>query len=202
MDQIKIGRFIAEMRKEQQLTQRQLSEQLDISDKTISKWETGKGLPEVSLMLPLCEILHINVNELLSGERLSTQEYYRKAEENMMNLVREKEESKKKLILSAAVAGLCTAMLLICTMISIYVETMPYAVKIFMAVFGVVAFVTGVGIAVVLDREAGTFECGKCGHRFTPDVKSYVMGANMITKRYLRCPKCGESSYCRHKLTH
>ena len=96
MDQFKIGKFIAEMRKEQSYTQRQLADILGISDKTISKWETGNGLPEVSLMMPLCNALKINVNELLSGECLTASEYKEKAEENMKNLMKEKEESKRK----------------------------------------------------------------------------------------------------------
>lgn len=75
MDQIKIGRFIAKMRKEESYTQRQLADILGISDKTVSKWETGNGLPDVSLMMPLCDSLHISVNELLSGERLTDSEY-------------------------------------------------------------------------------------------------------------------------------
>ena len=84
MDQIKTGKFIAEMRKEQNMTQRQLADALLISDKTVSKWECGKGLPEVSLMLPLCDILKITVNDLLSGRRVSEGEYKMKAEENIM----------------------------------------------------------------------------------------------------------------------
>lgn len=80
MDQVRIGRFIAEMRKTQNFTQRQLADLLSVSDKTISKWECGKGLPEVSLMLPLCDALHITVNDLLSGERLSDTEYQERAE--------------------------------------------------------------------------------------------------------------------------
>ncbi len=87
MDQIKSGRFLAACRKEKDLTQRQLAELLHVSDKTVSKWETGKGLPEAQLMLPLCEALGISVNELLSGERLTETEYQRKAEENMVNLI-------------------------------------------------------------------------------------------------------------------
>lgn len=87
MDQTKIGRFLAACRKEKDLTQRQLAELLHVSDKTVSKWETGKGLPEAQLMLPLCEALGISVNELLSGERLTETEYQRKAEENMVNLI-------------------------------------------------------------------------------------------------------------------
>ena len=106
MDQIKIGKFIAAMRKEQNLTQRQLAELLRISDKTVSKWECGNGLPEVGTMLPLCETLHINVNELLTGERLDA-EYQKKAEENLINLVQEKESEtvrgrKKMLMMTAA----------------------------------------------------------------------------------------------------
>ncbi len=66
MDQIRIGKFIAESRKSRNLTQRQLADALSISDKTISKWECGKGLPEISIMLPLCEALDITVNDLLS----------------------------------------------------------------------------------------------------------------------------------------
>ena len=88
MDQIKIGKFIASRRKEKNMTQRQLADILEISDKTISKWECGKGLPEVQLMMPLCNLLGINVNELLSGEKISADEYQRKAEENMMTLVK------------------------------------------------------------------------------------------------------------------
>ena len=104
MDQICIGKFIAEERKKKGYTQRQLSEKLGISDKTISKWERGNGFPEVSLLLPLCEELDITVNELLSGKRVSEEDYRKKAEENMVNLVKEAQESKKKIILSAMVA--------------------------------------------------------------------------------------------------
>lgn len=92
MDQIKIGKFIAETRKALNMTQKQLAGALSISDKTVSKWECGKGLPEVSLMLPLCDVLHITVNDFLSGTRVSPINYQKKAEENMMNLMQENEE--------------------------------------------------------------------------------------------------------------
>ena len=82
-------RFIAEVRKKRGFTQKQLAEKLEISDKTISKWECGKGFPEVSLVLPLCDELEITVNELLSGEKVSESDYRKKAEENMVRLVKE-----------------------------------------------------------------------------------------------------------------
>ena len=85
MDQLKIGKFIAEMRKEKGLTQKALAEKLLISDNTVSKWECGNGMPEVSLMIPLCEILQVSVNELLTGKRLHSSEYQKNAEKNLMN---------------------------------------------------------------------------------------------------------------------
>lgn len=96
MEQKKIGEFIAAQRKEKQMTQRQLGEALGISDKAISKWECGKGLPDISIMVPLCELLDINVNELLSGEHLTEDVYSKKAEENMMHLIQETENQKKE----------------------------------------------------------------------------------------------------------
>lgn len=96
MDQIKIGRFIAEMRKEQNLTQQDLAEKLGISNKTISKWECGNGMPDYAVMESLCETLSININELLSGERLPSQEYSKKAEENMISLIQERSENNKR----------------------------------------------------------------------------------------------------------
>lgn len=97
MDQIKIGRFIAAKRKEQKMTQKQLAEVLSISDKTVSKWECGKGLPEVSLMLPLCEALHITVNALLTCENVSEDNYQENAEKNMMGLIKEKEKIAREI---------------------------------------------------------------------------------------------------------
>lgn len=100
INQIKTGLFIKEMRKAKNLTQCELAEKLNISEKTVSKWETGNGLPEVSLMLPLCDLLGISVNELLSGEKLSTAEYVRKAEENMVSLMTDKTRPKTKIIIA------------------------------------------------------------------------------------------------------
>ncbi len=97
MDQAKIGKFIADLRKTHGLTQLQLADKLGVSDKTISRWECGKGMPELSILMPLCEILEINVNELLSGERLSQDSYPQKAEENMLNLIRETGDNKTRI---------------------------------------------------------------------------------------------------------
>ena len=200
MDQIKIGRFIADERKRKGYTQKQLSEKLEISDKTISKWERGNGFPEVSLLLPLCNELEITVNELLSGERVSEEDYRKKAEENMVNLVREAQESKKKIILSAIVVGLTIIAALPLIMISGMLG-MENWLRVTLIIIGGVVFFGGIAVACVLDRDAGAFECPECNNRFVPDMKAYVMGPHTITKRKLVCPHCGAHKYCKKVLT-
>lgn len=120
MDQIKIGKFIADSRKAQGLTQKELAEQLGLTDKSVSKWECGKGMPDHSIMISLCSILNINVNELLSGEKLAQDNYTQKAEENIMNLIQESSEAKKnkkRKFISALVGELCLLLVLAYTII-------------------------------------------------------------------------------------
>jgi len=199
MDQIKIGSFIAEVRKSKGITQRQLADRLEISDKTVSKWERGKGLPEVSLMLPLCRELEISVNDLLTGEKVAPAEYQQKAEENMMNLIRENQENRKRAILSA----ICVVITIIavCSMvvISAYIE-MPVAVRVVLVLLAVAVAVVGTGAAAVLEREAGHFECPHCKHLFVPTMGEYVKGYHTFTKRRLTCPSCGKTGMCRHRI--
>lgn len=95
-NQEKTGKFIAEMRRQQNLTQRQLAEKVGVSDKTVSKWETGRSMPDNAILLDVCLILNISVNELLSGEKFTEEHYVHKAEENMVELVRESEYHKQK----------------------------------------------------------------------------------------------------------
>lgn len=199
MDQIKIGKFIAEMRKARSLTQRQLADALSISDKTVSKWECGKGLPEVSLMLPLCDTLHITVNDLLTGARVSEVDYQKKAEENMMNLIKENEENRKRMALSI-VCGVITV-IAVCSLIVIasYIE-MPTAVRIVLIVFAVATAAAGVGAAAVLEANAGYYECPRCKALFVPTMSEYVKGYHTLTKRRLTCHECGQTGMCRHRV--
>ena len=201
MDQIKTGKFIAEQRKEQGLTQRELADRLSISDKTVSKWECGNGLPEVSLMLPLCKILGISVNDLLSGERLSDADYRKKAEDNMMDLMKEREESKKKVYLQIALAVMVVlpafALIMIAGLADIQVWLRWTLIGI-----GAVLVIGGGGIACVVDMNTGTFECRHCKTRFVPTVGAYLAGPHTILTRRLKCPNCGKKSYCRRRLTH
>ena len=201
MDQIKIGQFIAQKRKAAGYTQRQLADILGISDKTVSKWECGNGMPEVSLMLPLCDALHINVNELLSGEDVTDSNYKQKAEENMMHLVQEKEESKKKIVL-AAVVSVMALLSAIALCVLVQMLEMETWLRIVLIGIAVIEIVSGIAVAFALDLSAGTYECRKCGARFVPTAGAYVKGPHTITTRQLKCPHCGKVSYCKKRLTH
>lgn len=199
MDQVRIGQFIKALRKEKSLTQREVAKKLNISEKTVSKWETGNGLPEVALMMPLCELLAINVNELLSGERLDEKRYFTKAEENMMSLVREREEAKKKIMLEAIV---CTSVLLAGITLCLVAGLLDMAVYVRVILIAIAALVIagGVTVACVLDRDAGVFECPLCGEQFVPTMKAYVLAPHTFVRRKLMCPQCGKKSFCEKKL--
>lgn len=200
MDQIQTGKFIARERRAKNYTQRQLADRLGISDKTVSKWERGGGFPDVSLLLPLCGELGISVNELLAGERVAKEDYKMKAEENMVNLVKETQESKRKIILAVAVAltGLVPAVTLF--VLTGYLEMETWLRALLIGI-GSAAMITGILTACVLDREAGAFECPVCHQRFVPTMGAYIMGPHTILKRQLKCPHCGAVKYCKKVLT-
>ena len=199
MDQIKIGRFIAEARKEHNITQKQLADTLSISDKTVSKWECGKGLPEVSLMLPLCDALQITVNDLLTGARVSQVDYQKTAEENMMHLIKENQENKKRMALSI-VCGVITV-IAVCSLIVIasYIS-MPAVARITIVVLALATAAAGIGAAAMLEVEAGYYECPYCKALFVPTMSEYVKGYHTLTKRKLTCHECGKTGMCKHRI--
>lgn len=200
MDQILIGKFIAEERKRKGYTQRELSEKIGITDKTVSKWERGNGFPEVSLLLPLCNELNITVNELLSGKRVSEENYRKEAEENMVNLVKEAQENKKKFILSNMAAALVVLAAVPLFVLSGFLE-LSVLFRILLIAIGFVILVLGIAIACILDRDSGAFECPECKTRFVPEMKAYLFAPHTITKRKLKCPHCGSNKYCKKVLT-
>ena len=108
MDQVKIGKFISQCRKEKNLTQAQVALELAITDRAVSKWENGRSLPDSSIMLELCEILGISVNELLSGERINMENYEQKVNENLVKMQKQYEAINK-----AARAGFILTIILL-----------------------------------------------------------------------------------------
>lgn len=204
MDQIKTGKFISSMRKEQGLTQKDLAEKLFISDKTVSKWETGRGLPEVSLMLPLCEILNINVNELLTGERIADESYKEKAEENMMNLIKSKRGRGKIIALMFMLMGMMLMPMIIVTVIYSWLDKNKIEYNDIAAVLGILTFVS-VMLSVIaimfVDCSVGYYECSECGEKFTPSFGRYIASPfHRPTSRLMRCPKCHKKCWCTKNL--
>lgn len=200
MDQIRIGEFIKAMRKEKNLTQQELADKLRVDGKTVSKWECGRGLPEVSLMMPLCEKLGISVNELLSGRRIEDEDYRHVAEENLMEMLKEKKENRKKIALQFLIflimfAGSITLILLGDLL------PMETGIRIALIALATVMILLGVAVIVIIDMETGYYECPHCKHRFVPTAKEYIFGVHTITKRRLRCPECGKVSFCKQRLT-
>ena len=202
MDQVKIGKFISNERKAKGYTQKQLSELLGISDKTISKWECGNGFPEASLLLPLCNELKITVNELLTGERISQQNYKKKAEENMVNMIREKEENKQKILLTTIIGVISTiTFVTLLLVVCFYTDVIALPIKIVLMMIALSVFGVGLYVAMWGDRKIGYFKCRNCNELFTPTFMQYTMGMHIASTRYLKYPHCKTRTWCRKVMT-
>ena len=202
MDQVKIGKFLSDERKAKGYTQKQLSELLGISDKTISKWECGNGFPEASLLLPLCNELEITVNELLTGERISQQNYKKKAEENMVNMIREKEENKQKILLTTIIGVISTiTFVTLLLVVCFYTDVITLPIKMVLMVIAISVFGVGLYVAMWGDRKIGYFKCRNCNELFTPTFMQYNMGMHLLSTRYLKCPHCKTRTWCKKVMT-
>ena len=202
MDQVKIGKFLSDERKAKGYTQKQLSELLGISDKTISKWECGNGFPEASLLLPLCNELEITVNELLTGERISQQNYKKKAEENMVNMIREKEENKQKLLLTTMIGVISTiTFVTLLLVVCFHTDVITLPIKMVLMVIAISVFGVGLYVAMWGDRKIGYFKCRNCNELFTPTFMQYNMGMHLLSTRYLKCPHCKTRTWCKKVMT-
>lgn len=195
MDQIKIGRFIAERRKAKNLTQIQLAEKLCITDRAISKWERGKGMPDSSLMLDLCDELEISVNELLSGEIIDMKEYNQKVEEQLMEMVKEREKKDKILLhIEVFIGVLALIILLSCVFVASFAELTAW-IRIILIVAGVIPFLICVAYAIRLEQIAGYYECEQCHHKYVPTYSQVFFAMHSGRTRYMKCPKCGKKSW-------
>ena len=195
MDLIVTGRFIKEQRKAKGLTQGELAERLQVSDKTVSKWECGYGFPDTSLMLPLCRELGITANELLSGRLLSGEEYKSKAEENLLLLKDSHEKHAKHLLsLEYLVGYMACITFMAMIFIASYVELATHW-RVIIIVFGAVNLILGLLFALKIEKEAGFYQCAHCRHCYIPRYKSVLFSMHFGRTRYMKCPKCGKRSW-------
>ena len=194
MDQVKIGRFIAEQRKKNGLTQMQLAEKLNITDRAVSKWETGRAMPDTSIMLELCHTLNMTVNDLLHGE-IIMENYNEKTEQLLLDMARQKEKADKQLLhLEILIGSLAMILLLGFTFTASFVEMADW-LRIILILAGVVPCAIGIGYAIKIEQMAGYYECGKCGHRYVPDYGSVLWAMHVNRTRYMKCPECGQRSW-------
>lgn len=201
MDQVKTGKFIAGCRKEKGLTQAQLAELMGVSDRAVSKWETGRSMPDSSIMLELCDTLGINVNELLSGERIAMEDYRKTAEENLLQMKRQEEKTNKSFLRMELVIGfVCTIVFAVLIFAVGYaVESMPWKVAIILA--ACILLLVGIYFCLKIEQEAGYYECAKCHHRYVPEMGAVVFAMHAGRTRYMKCPHCGERSWQKKVLT-
>lgn len=201
MDQVKIGRFIAAQRKAQGLTQAALAEQLNITDRAVSKWENGRSMPDSSIMLELCGLLKIDVNELLSGERLNMEDYRKMAEENLMLLRRQEEAANRKLLSLEWVIGLSGTATFFMGMFAAGYATKDPFWQVTLAVVGFAIFLADATCALWLEQSAGYYECPKCGERYVPRFAAVFIAPHFGRTRYMKCPRCGKRAFQKKVLT-
>ena len=199
MDSIKIGKFIAEKRKAKNLTQLQLAERLYVTDRAVSKWECGRSLPDSSIMLELCEALDISVNELLTGEELKMETYNKQAEENLIKMIKEKEESDKRLLNLEIVLGITGTLFLLAMLftgiLGYQYLGLPLWAMILMMSVGFVVFMVTILFCVLIEQKAGYYECKECHQTFVPTYLQVLFAPHINRTRYMKCPHCGKRAY-------
>ena len=195
MNQIKIGRFIAECRKKQNLTQMQLAEKLNITDRAVSKWETGRSLPDSSIMIELCEILGITINDLFCGEVVIMDNYNKELEKNLLEMVKQKEEADKRLLNMEIVTGvICVVFMLALVVMASYAPLEEW-VRITLIIIGLIPLLIAMPFMLKIEQKAGYYECRECRHRYVPEYNSVFWAMHMGRTRYMKCPKCGKKSW-------
>lgn len=201
MDQMKIGRFIAERRKRVSLTQLQLAEKLGITDRAVSKWETGKAMPDASIMLELCGVLEISVNDLLCGEVVGMEDYSKKLENNLLDMIRQKEQADKRLLFLETVVGISATVIMFALVLLATFVQMASWLRVALLALGFALFFAGCFYALRIEQVAGYFACKECGHRYVPTYKAVNMAPQMFGIRYMKCPECGKKSWQKKVLS-
>ena len=195
MDQIKIGKFIGEQRKVHNLTQSELSEKLGITDRAISKWERGICLPDAGLMLDLCKILEISVNELLTGEKIPMENNTEIMEKNLIEMAALNERINKMLIHTEYILiALMVFIVIAGALVSSYLVSESWLRAVIMGICFLLIFVIA-PFCWRIETKTGYYQCGKCGHKYIPSYKASIWSPHMVLNKYMKCPECGKRSW-------
>ncbi|MBQ9011564.1 MAG: helix-turn-helix domain-containing protein [Bacilli bacterium] len=201
MDQIKIGKFISQKRKEKNITQRKLAEQLGITDRAVSKWENGLCLPDASNMNQLCEILGITINDLYSGQIVNMNQKETKLEENLLEMAKLKEQADKKMLnLEIVIGYISSTTFLVLVFVASFIK-MPTWLSVLLIIFGLTTFFIGMHSALKIEQTAGYYKCAKCNHKYVPTYASVSLAMHINRTRYMKCPKCGKRSWNKKVIT-
>lgn len=198
MDYNKIGKFITEERKKQKLTQAKLAEKIYVSEKTISKWENGNGIPDTNSLTKLSQIFNVSLNELLNGERIDTENYTRKAEEQLLALEKEKEFLTKKFLSLEIIIGLLAVITFVpAFIIAIYlIESFNLiALGVSIIVVGSLIVIFILVICLWIEQKIGYYVCKKCNHKYIPTFNQVLWSMHFGRTRFMKCPKCNKSSW-------
>ena len=198
MNQLKIGKFIADCRREKKLTQLQLAEKLGITDKAISKWERGIAMPDSSIMLELCSILGISVNELLSGEKMNMENQTAKTEDLLIEMTKKEELLRKKLYIRSRVLYFIMMFNLVLVAAIFRVDEFWGINRVSFLIFSLISLIvyvlTGVMVLPMM-YESKRFKCRHCQHEF--DISKF--GKEWFSS-YVKCPHCGQKERARRIL--
>ena len=197
MDQIKIGKFIAECRKNKNMTQARLAEKVGVTDRAVSKWENGRSMPDSSIMLELCGELGITVNDLLCGERIIMENNQQKNEQLLLDMAKEL-EAKNKTIWRNMWIIMIVSMIALLTGVSAVAFFVPEGVWQLVAIIGiVVVFLIPCFYALKLEVSVGAYKCKNCGYEIVPTYMQALNAMHRGTTRYLKCPKCNKRTWCK-----
>ena len=201
MDQVKIGKFIAERRRSIGLTQAQLAEKLYITDRAVSKWENGKSMPDTSIMLDLCKLLKISVNDLLSGEIVDMENYNEKSENNLLEMAKQKEKADKQLLTLEIVFGVISSAVFFALIILASFADIDSWLRIVLIITGFVPFVVFIPFAIKIEQTAGYYECAHCHHKYVPSYSSVLWAMHFGRTRYMKCPECNKKSWHKKSIS-
>ena len=195
MDLQVIGNFIKEQRKNKKITQLELADKIGVSEKTISKWECGNGLPDASLMLPLCRELDITANELLSGKKLTNEEYREQAENNLLLLKSQHEKISRFMLTAEYIFAFVTTFYMLAILATVAYLNIADWLRILIIFLDIIPFAISLHFCMLIEKDVGYYECSNCNYKYIPELKKIYIAPHIGRTRYMECPKCGKKSW-------
>ena len=205
MNQVKIGKFIKEKRKEKKITQDELAEDLGVTNRAISKWENGNCMPDSGIIPDLCKILGITINDLFHGEIIDKKDNDKQMEKYLLEIYKQKELGDKKLLNFEVVFGIVFVayfLFIILTLSSLVEKSLiPEGIFLLITVVSFIFIIIMGCVLLRIEQIAGYYECNKCHHKYIPSYKNITLAPHVNRTRYMRCPKCNKKSWHKKVLS-